>query len=54
MNHHILDSIFLDTPRKEMYLSWTFPDLFPGQPQPKLQNWHPDDLIAYIGGEYAK
>lgn len=38
----------------EMYKAWAAPDLFPDQPQPVLSNWHPEDLIATVGGEYAK
>lgn len=37
----------------DMYQAWVFPELFPEEPQPALQNWHPEDLAAYCGGVYA-
>lgn len=40
--------------RSDMYKAWVAPDLYPYERQPVLQNWHPEDLVAYCGGEYAK
>lgn len=37
-----------------MYKAWASPDLFPKERQPVLQNWHPEDLVAFVGGGYAK
>lgn len=37
----------------DMYKAWAAPDVDPEQPQPVLKNWHPEDLVAYCGGEYA-
>jgi hypothetical protein len=51
---NIFDGSFNGAGRSEMYRSWVTPELFPGQPQPRLENWSPDDLVAYCGGEYAK
>lgn len=49
----ILDSIwapdFSQTPRHDMYRAWVYPDLHPGEPQPRLENWPEDDLWAYCG-----
>jgi hypothetical protein len=42
----ILDSLFEDA---DMYRAWAFPDLFPGQPQPRLDNWSDEDLWDYCG-----
>jgi hypothetical protein len=50
---NIFDPEVLDA-RAEMYKAWVTPDLFPDQPQPVLKNWHMEDLIAYVGGAYAK
>lgn len=50
----VFDSGFNGSPRSEMYRSWVTPELFPGQPQPRLENWTEDDRVAYCGGEYAK
>lgn len=38
----------------EMYQAWAAPDLKPGQPQPRVSNWHPEDRIVYCGGDFAK
>ena len=48
----------------EMYQSWALGEPMPEQndagrkkplpPQPRLSNWHPEDLVAYCGGEYAQ
>lgn len=40
--------------RHDMYKAWAAPDIYPDEPQPVLRNWHPEDLVAYVGGEYAK
>lgn len=38
----------------DMYRAWVAPDLYPNERQPRLENWHPEDLIATCGGQYAK
>lgn len=38
---------------QQMYKAWAAPDIYPNEPQPVLSNWHPEDLVAYCGGEYA-
>lgn len=39
---------------QEMYQAWVMPELFPDERQPVLANWHPEDLAAYCGGQYAE
>ena len=39
--------------RQKMYQGWVFPDLYPFQPQPVLDNSHIEDLAAFCGGEYT-
>jgi hypothetical protein len=50
----VFDAGFNGSPHSEMYRSWVEPELFRGQPSPRLENWPDDDLVAYCGGEYAK
>lgn len=49
MSHSIFDIAFSD----ERYQAQVMPDLFPDQKQPVLNNWHPEDLEAFCGGEYT-
>lgn len=51
---NMFDSKFFDSPRWDMYKSWVFPELHPNQPKPRLENWHPEDLVSYCGGEFVK
>lgn len=37
-----------------MYPAWVFPEMIPFERQPRLDNWHKEDLVAYCGGEYVK
>lgn len=50
---NIFDGTFNGMGASEMYRSWVMPELFQG-PLPILENWPEDDLVAYVGGEYAK
>lgn len=45
----IFDTQFFDMPRLNMYKSWVFPELYPHEPEARLENWHADDLEAYCG-----
>lgn len=36
-------------PRIEMYRSWVFPDLYPNERQPRLENWPVEDLWVFCG-----
>lgn len=38
----------------DMYRAWVMPEMFPGYPQPRLENWNREDLAAYCGGEFMK
>jgi hypothetical protein len=38
----------------DMYQAWVFPELFPEERPPALQNWHPEDLAAFCGGVYTE
>jgi hypothetical protein len=51
--HSIFDAEVTDA-HQRMYQGWVFPDIFNGEPQPVLKNWHPEDLVAFCGGEYVK
>ncbi|ERB55296.1 hypothetical protein N806_29765 [Rhodococcus sp. P27] len=51
--NNIFDSLFNGMAASEMYRSWTIPEMFPDQPQPRLENWSAEDLEAYCG-IYAK
>ncbi|WP_228798435.1 hypothetical protein [Nocardia cyriacigeorgica] len=33
----------------EMYRAWVMPELYPNQPQPRLENWSKEDLEMYCG-----
>lgn len=50
----VLDHSSLGLERRDMYRAWVLPDEFPNEKQPRLENWHPEDLVAYCGGVYAK
>lgn len=47
--HSIFDPGFSQVPHSEMYRAWVHPDLFPGEPQPRLNNWPDEDLEAFCG-----
>jgi hypothetical protein len=52
---NVFDSVFNDMPGVAMYRSWVFPDAAPdAAPEALLANWSWDDLVSYVGGEYAK
>jgi hypothetical protein len=36
-----------------MYRAQVFPEMYPNEKPMLLQNWHPEDLAAYVGGEYT-
>lgn len=48
-----LDSVFSpgfsSCVRSEMYRAWVYPEIYPEQPQPRLVNWHPEDLVMFCG-----
>lgn len=52
MQHSIFDSTFAAIPRAAMYQGWTSGD--PDVPPARLENWHPEDLAAYCGGEFTQ
>lgn len=52
MNHNIYDMLFSDMARSAMYRAWVVED--DSERPAMLGNWHPEDLEAYVGGEYAK
>jgi len=33
----------------EMYRAWVMPEMYPNQPQPRLENWSKEDLEMYCG-----
>jgi hypothetical protein len=51
--NNIMDPLFNGMPGGQMYRGWAFPDIIRDQPKPRFENWEPEDLIAYVGGEYA-
>lgn len=52
MHHSVFDAGVLDR-QVSMYQGWAAPDVVKDQPQPRLSNWHPEDLAAYCGGEFV-
>jgi hypothetical protein len=40
--------------RSDLYRAAVFPDLYPDEPRMLIENWHSEDLAAYVGGEYAE
>jgi hypothetical protein len=52
MNINIFDGCFAGMGGREMYLAWVMPDLFPHQPQPRVESW-PEDELEYGCGIYS-
>lgn len=53
MLHSIFDIDVVDV-HASFYQGQVAPDLYPDEPQMRVENWHPEDQVAYAGGEYAK
>lgn len=52
MNANIFDGLFNDAASVSNYRSWVLDD---GEALPaRLENWDPEDLAAYVGGQYTK
>jgi hypothetical protein len=51
--HNIFDS-GVTIARTPLYQSAVAPDLFPEERPMRVENWNPEDQVAYCGGEYAK
>ncbi|MGW1739990.1 hypothetical protein ACWCPQ_14390 [Nocardia sp. NPDC001965] len=47
--NNIMDSTFNGMGASEYYRSLVFPELFPGQPKPRLEHWSDEDKEAYCG-----
>lgn len=45
----VFSSAFSSAPHADMYRAWVFPDLYPDEPQPRLNNWPDEDLWMYCG-----
>ncbi|ALA06775.1 hypothetical protein AVV06_gp47 [Mycobacterium phage Chadwick] len=50
----ILDATFNGMGGSEMYRSQLVPEAFPKQKPMRFENWSEEDLVMYVGGEYAK
>lgn len=48
--HNIFDPLFTGY---DMYRAWVWPDEYPNERQPRLENWSTSDLEAYCGGIYV-
>jgi hypothetical protein len=51
--YNIFDAAVVSTNQHE-YQCQVFPEIDPTVRQPVLGNWHPEDLVPYCGGEFAK
>jgi hypothetical protein len=53
--NNIFDMTYGSMPGGTMYQEWVVPGTHPDQKnkQPVLKNWHPEDLAAYVGGDYT-
>lgn len=45
----IMDPTFNGMGASEMYRGWVFPELYPNQPQPRLENWSAEELELDCG-----
>jgi len=52
--HNLIDALFNGMPGSEMYRAQIFPELFPDQPEMRLDNWPLEDLEMYVGGQYTE
>jgi hypothetical protein len=50
----IFEVPFSGIPRAKMYQAAVIPDEFPHERPMLVNQWHPEDQVAYCGGEYAK
>lgn len=39
--------------RTDMYRAQVFPELYPDEKPMLVENWHPEDREAFVGGEYT-
>ena len=51
--HNIMDPLFNGMAGIQTYRGQAFPDIIRDQRDIRAENWDPEDLIAYVGGEYA-
>lgn len=51
---NIMDSAYNGMPGSELYRAQVFPELYPHQPQMKIENWSEEDRRMYCGGEWVK
>lgn len=49
----VMEQGFNGNDRTEMYRAWVFPELFPDEKQPLIENWSQEDREMYCGGEYT-
>lgn len=52
--NNIMDALFNGMPGSEFYRAQLFPELFPHQPQMRLENWSLEDLEMYVGGKFTE
>lgn len=52
--HNLIDPMFNGMPGSEMYRAQLFPELFPHQPEMRLENWPLEDLEMYVGGPFTR
>ena len=50
---NLFDSEFSAIVSADMYRAQVAPDLYPDERPMRLENWHPEDLAAFVGGEYT-
>lgn len=54
--HSIFDSAFNGMGGGEYYRAQTIPELYPSHqtpPKPRFENWDPEELKIYCGGEFG-
>lgn len=44
---HVLENEFSHNVRASMYRAWVYPEFYPKEPQPRLENWSAEDLEEF-------
>jgi hypothetical protein len=50
---NIFDMPFSGMPRAQMYQAQVVPEEFPHERPMLVDQWHPEDRVAFCGGSYA-
>jgi hypothetical protein len=52
--NNIFEVPWSSMPCASMYQEWAIPGSNPGEKQPVIENWHPEDKAAFLGGQYTE